>query len=58
MRGDRERLKQVLLNLVENAVKYSPAGEEVDVRAWSENGRVLVAVDGHRPRASRGSSTA
>jgi signal transduction histidine kinase len=47
--GDRERLRQVLRNLLENAVKYSPAGETVDVRAWSENGRVLIAVEDSGP---------
>jgi signal transduction histidine kinase len=49
VRADRERLKQVLLNLIENAVKYSPAGGQVDVNAWAENGRVLVAVEDHGP---------
>jgi signal transduction histidine kinase len=47
--GDRERLRQVLQNLLENAVKYSRSGEEVDVRAWAENGRVLVAVEDTGP---------
>ncbi|MCL4824046.1 MAG: HAMP domain-containing protein, partial [Anaerolineales bacterium] len=27
--GDRDRLKQVLLNLIANAIQYTPAGEEV-----------------------------
>jgi signal transduction histidine kinase len=49
VRADRQRLKQVLMNLVENAVKYSPAGGEVDVRAWAENGRVMVAVEDRGP---------
>jgi signal transduction histidine kinase len=51
--GDRERLRQVLQNLLENAVKYSRAGEEVDVRAWAENGRVLVAVEDTGPGIPR-----
>jgi signal transduction histidine kinase len=53
VRGDPERLRQVLLNLIENAVKYSPAGEAVDVGAWSENGRVMIAVEDHGPGIPR-----
>ena len=39
IRGDRERLRQVLSNLIDNAVKYSPAGSEVEVDAFAEDGR-------------------
>jgi signal transduction histidine kinase len=53
VRADRERLKQVLINLVENAVKYSPAGGEVDVRAWADNGLVLVEVGDQGPGIPR-----
>jgi signal transduction histidine kinase len=49
VRGDRERLRQVLQNLLENAVKYSRAGEEIDVRTWAKNGRVHVAVEDTGP---------
>jgi signal transduction histidine kinase len=49
VRADRERLRQVVQNLIDNAVKYSPAGAEVDVAAFSENGRIMVEVRDRGP---------
>jgi signal transduction histidine kinase len=49
IRGDRERLRQVLANLVENAVKYSPSGEPVEVTATALNGNVVVKVRDRGP---------
>jgi len=49
LRGDRERLRQVVQNLVDNAVKYSPAGSEVRVSASADNGIVRVRVRDQGP---------
>jgi signal transduction histidine kinase len=49
IRGDGERLRQVIANLVDNAVKYSPAGERVEVTTAAVNGSVIVNVRDHGP---------
>src|SRR5207247_10824489 len=41
---DVSRLEQVVTNLVENALKYSPHGEPVQVRVWSEDATARLAV--------------
>ena len=42
--ADPDGLRQVLVNLVENAVKYSPNGGRVELELTPENGRVRFAV--------------
>jgi signal transduction histidine kinase len=53
IRGDRDRLQQVLTNLIDNAVKYSPTGGEVRVSAFRENSRVRVQVADRGPGIPR-----
>ncbi len=44
VRGDAQRLEQVLLNLLNNAVRYTPPNGTITVRAWEERQRVYVQV--------------
>lgn len=49
IRGDRLILRQALINLLDNAVKYSPKGGRVEVRAGAKNGEAFVDVQDSGP---------
>lgn len=44
---DPERIRQLIDNLVENALKYSPADSPVEIRVWPEGATGRIAVTDH-----------
>jgi signal transduction histidine kinase len=44
IRGDERKIKQVLLNLLSNALKFTPEGGRVEVRASVVDGRAEISV--------------
>jgi len=56
VQGDEERIGQVLVNLLHNAVKFSPDGGDVTVTVRTDAGQVVTSVADHGvgiPRAAR-----
>jgi heavy metal sensor kinase len=44
VKGDRARLKQVVVNLLDNAIKYTPQGGAIVLRVESRNGHASLEV--------------
>ncbi|WP_404407317.1 ATP-binding protein [Jeotgalibacillus malaysiensis] len=45
IKGDRERLTQVMTNLLNNAIKFSPQGGDITVRLCADQGKASIIVE-------------
>ena len=43
-RGDEDLLRRMVINLLDNAIKYTPDGGSVSVKLWREDGRIKLRV--------------
>jgi len=46
---DTDAIRQVLLNLLDNAVKYGPQGQSVSIKLNQENGRAVISISDEGP---------
>jgi signal transduction histidine kinase/CheY-like chemotaxis protein len=42
--GDRDKLEQVFTNIINNAIKYSPDGGNIDITLYQQEDRLLVEI--------------
>jgi len=54
IRGDRDRLVQIFLNILDNAVKFNPRGGRIDIKAAERGGEVEVRISDSGPGIPQG----
>ncbi len=44
VRADRDKLAQIFMNLIDNAIKFNKPGGQVDIGARPEDGNVVISI--------------
>jgi two-component system sensor histidine kinase KdpD len=55
LRLDAVMIEQVMVNLLENALKYTPAGSAIEITVRATPGEIVVSVNDHGPGIAPGS---
>jgi len=42
--GDKNRLRQVFINIVDNAIKYSDKGDTVSIEAYEQDNEICISI--------------
>ena len=42
--GDKNRIRQVFINVIDNAIKYSSEGDTITIKAQEKDNRIIVSV--------------
>ena len=42
--ADRQKLDLIIMNLLTNAIKYTPEGGHISINAWHDGNRAFIAV--------------
>ena len=45
IRGDKEKIERVLVNLIDNAIKYTPERGQISIALFEEKNRVMIIVE-------------
>ena len=51
--ADRDRFEQVIINLIENAVKYAEEDTDILINAGEDNGKIFIEINNKYPLISR-----
>jgi two-component system sensor histidine kinase KdpD len=54
VRADGVLLELVIVNLLENAIQYTPGGSPIEISAWKREGSIVIEVADHGPGLSSG----
>ena len=49
VRGDRMILRQAAVNVLHNAIKFSPVGSSISMRVWKQNGECCLSISDSGP---------